>query len=94
MDYENSLSLLAGPALVIALLPLLWFILCIILFIKVWFACNDIADLRKANTKIYELDQDLQFWTRAKYESDKRLGIITVADMAKAESYLSNNAEK
>lgn len=94
MDYENSLSLFAGPTVLLALLPLIWFILCIILFFKVWFACNDIADLQKANSKIYDLEQDLQFWTRAKYESDKRLSVITEADIVKAEAYLSSNAEK
>lgn len=93
MDYVDYSPLFAGLLLVFALINLIWFILGIILFIKIWFACSDISDLRKASSKVYDLDQDLQFWTRAKYESDKRLGVITELDMTNAESYLNNNSQ-
>ncbi len=53
----------------------------LIFFVKIWIACNRIV-------KLTSINEDLQFWARAKYESDKRLGVITEADADSAEQYL------
>lgn len=87
------LELINTPGSLILLIPLVWFVLCVILFFKVWIACSDISELLKTLRSNNDLSQDLQFWARAKYESDLRLGVITEADIAKAESYINSNSK-
>jgi hypothetical protein len=94
MTDQQMLELFNSPSSLALAIPLIWFMLCVILFFKVWIACSDISDLRKKSSASYDLSQDLQFWARAKYESDRRLGVITEADIAKAESYLNQNSAK
>jgi hypothetical protein len=84
----------AGPNLLVLLVPLAILAFQLVFFIKLWMACNDIADLLRINRKTYDLDQDLQFWARTKYESDRRLGVITEDDLTKTENYLNRNLEK
>ena len=58
----------------------------IILFFKIWYMCNDVRTVR--DRLIDPLD-DLRFWERARYESEKRRGIITEADIAIAEAFIA-----
>ncbi len=62
-------------------------ILNVILFFKIWRACND---TNKIKNHINDSSDDMRFWMRAKYESDKRLGIINDADIKITEEFIEN----
>lgn len=53
----------------------------IIFFIKQWNACSDIK-------KILDINKDLHYWERARYESEKRRGIITESGLQATEAYI------
>lgn len=57
----------------------------IILFFKVWGMCNDVRAIRN---RVNEPFDDIRFWERARYESEKRRGIITQDDIEKAEAFI------
>ena len=71
------------------IIPVLWIIFTVILYVKFWFACNDLAELKRTNNNLQDINKDLQYWARARYESDKRKGVITMDDMDKADAYIN-----
>lgn len=79
-ELYTILGISAVPFFIGLTLLVIWITVVITFYVKIWFACSDI-------NRLTEVNEDIHFWARAKYESDKRLGVITDNDLDAAEIY-------
>ncbi|MFZ1801685.1 MAG: hypothetical protein WAW62_01575 [Candidatus Saccharimonas aalborgensis] len=76
---DSTLSSLTAPILIVIVLPIIVsLILVIALLVKFW---NGMTALER----MLPLIDDIHYWIRARYESDKRNGVIIEADADNAE---------
>lgn len=90
--YQNQTSNTGGDAgtifSIILTVIIIVAILQIVLFFKIWIATNDINKLKNRASDPFD---DMRFWMRAKYESDKRSGVINDADIDAAEKFIEGD---
>ena len=75
---EQELSLFGALGIIVAVI---WLILTIVFWVKVWFMLADVRALR-------DMVDDMHFRECARYESEKRRGLIASEDLDTAEELL------
>lgn len=78
---SNYLNTVSGALLIPTILMFVGIGIYIVFLLKLWFALNDISKLR-------DMVDDINFRECARYESEKRRGLITTEDLDAAENLL------